>query len=173
MFRESLDFLWQSFLICLNGMNGVTKLYRSPRKKKNKKKQSVTRISLYEMPSLQSFHSSVMAQTPLREKNKTQRWNEDFSPKYYYRAFCKVLFKAIRNRSWKLARREKYFVFNVRIFYLEFFSLVKSFCLPFAKQRLLHRCQSGFEFSRCGLKMSTVNPEKWLRRHGVMRLMPK
>lgn len=67
------------------------------------------------------FPSSIMAQSPWREENKTQWWYVDFSPKYNYRAFCKVLYKAIRNHSWKLARREKYFVFNVWIFYFDFF----------------------------------------------------
>lgn len=161
-------FFWQSFLICLNGMNGVTKLYCSPKKKNNLSQE----FNYMKCQAVNSFRSPIMVPSCLQKKNEMQRWNKDFSPKYNYKTFCKVLYKAIRNHSWKLARRKKYFVFNVWIFYFDI-SLVESFCLPFAKQRLLYHCQSGFEFSRWGLKMSTVILEKWLWLHGVMQLMPK
>lgn len=99
-------------------MNGVAKLYHSPKKEKNCLSQE---FHYMKCQAFNPFPSSVMAHSPLRKKNKTRWWNEDFSPKYNYGAFCKVLYKAIRNYSWKLARREKYFVFNVCIFYFDFF----------------------------------------------------
>ena len=98
-----------------------------------------------------------MAQSPLREKNKTQWWNVDFSHKYNYSAFCKVLYcikqSGITLESWQ---GEKYTQILMSGYFILTFSLVKSFCLPFAKQWLLYRYQSGSEFSHWGLKTRRV-----------------
>lgn len=74
-------------------------------------------------------------------------------------AKCYIKQSGIALERWQ---GEKNTLFLMPRYFIFTFSLVKSFCLPFAKQRLLNHCQSGFEFSRWGLKMSTVIPEKWL-----------
>lgn len=119
------------------------------------------------------FRSSIMAQSPSRETNKTRWWNVDFSPKYNYRAFCKVLYKAIRNHSWKLARRGKYFVFNVWIFYLDFF-IGKKLLSALCQAKIFVSLPVRLRILSIGIgKMSTVIPEKRLRLCGLMRPMPK
>ena len=74
-------------------------------------------------------------------------------------AKCCIKQSGIALECWQ---GEKNTLFLMLGYFILTFSSVKSFCLPFAKQQLLYRCQSGFEFSRWGLKMSTVIPEKWL-----------
>lgn len=74
-------------------------------------------------------------------------------------AKCCINQSGITLESWQ---GEKNTLFLMSGYFILTFSLVKSLCLPFAKQKLLYRCQSGFEFSRWGLKMSIVIPEKWL-----------
>lgn len=74
-------------------------------------------------------------------------------------AKCYIKQSGITLESWQ---GEKNTLFLMSGYFILTFSLVKSFCLPFAKQNLLYPCQSGFEFSRWGLKMSTAIPEKWL-----------
>lgn len=107
------------------------------------------------------FPSSIMAQCPLRKKNKTQWWNKDISPKYNYRAFCKVLYKRrIQKLFLGIWQGEKNTLFLMSAYFILTFSLVKSFCLLLAKKGSLYRCQSGFEFSQWGLKMRRVIPEK-------------
>lgn len=123
----------------------------------------------------QAFNPSSSSNNAILSQERRMKqwwWNEDFSSKYNYWAFCNVLWKAIRNYSWKLARRETNLVFNVWVFYCDFF-IAKKLFLPFAKQRLLYRCQSGLEFFWWGLKMSTVIPEKWLWLQEVTWLMLK
>ncbi len=128
---------WQSFLICFNGIvNCIILQKNSPSKE----------FHYMKCQAFNPFPSSVMAQSPLRKNNKTLWWNEAFFTWIQSQGILQSGILNIRNHSWKLARREKYFVLPSRYFILTS-SLVKSFCVPFAKQRLLYRCQSGFEFS--------------------------
>ena len=114
----------------------------------------------YIVPAFNLFPAPVMGPSPLWKKSKKKaaaKWGF-FTWIQFTGHFAKCCIKQseIPPESWQ---GQKYFVFNAWIFYFDI-SLVKSFCLPFAKRRLLYRCQSGFQFSQRGLKMSTVIPWK-------------
>lgn len=82
------------------------------------------------------------------EKGEQKWWNEDFSLKYNYQAFCKGC-KKQSGVTFKVGKRDTHWVFNVAVFHFDFF-IGKKLFLPSAKQSFLCRRQAGFEFSQWG-----------------------